>query len=145
MPLKCIVASHLYSSSSCDEMIAATVSHISVSVFDEKSQIVKFISLLNKKKKYSYTAITIRWVSKLKPGNKVAMDIFSLCDACACSVGVTYIHSPLSGVTHHRIIYNSAQRPSRPRGGTQMAFIQTTLEGCNNYQPALSMYAFAET
>lgn len=41
----------------------------------------------------------------------------SICDACVCSVGITYIHS-LSGVKHHRLIYNSAQTPSRARGGT---------------------------
>lgn len=61
-------------------------------------------------------------VSKLKRGDKVVTDIFSLCDACVCAVGVTYILSPLSAVTHHRIIYNSAPRPSRARGGTQIGF-----------------------
>lgn len=46
-----------------------------------------------------------------------------------------YIHCRLSAVTHHRIIYNSLQRPSRARGAIRIAFLQTTPQPRNNHHP----------
>lgn len=85
------------------------------------------------KRKQCFTAIAVGLVSKWKRGNKDVTDIFSPCDACVCPVGVTYIHSHLSAVTLHEIIYNSARRPSRHTDGfpTYNAGVERQLPASN--------------
>lgn len=70
------------------------------------------------------------WPSTWKWVNKVVADIFTLCDARVCSVGVAPIHSRLSAATHHRIIYNSVPRLSRREAGS-------SADDSNNYKPLM--------
>lgn len=46
-------------------------------------------------------------------GDRIATDIIPQRDACVCLVGGTCVSSHPSAASNHRVIYNSALRPSR--------------------------------
>lgn len=102
----------------------------------KESHLPLLLNWREKKTSYCFTFTAHESVSKYKCRNKAISDIFAAWCRCLLSrSNLQYIHCRLSAVTHHRIIYNSLQRPSRARGAIRIAFLQTTPQPRNNHHP----------